>query len=140
AENGVSMTRSLSIDSTTGSIDLGAQAQGLTRAVASNPDAIAYFVLDPTAARPQVEEAQSKDIPVFAAFGKPEFDVNAFIALYDEDQGYISAKYLAENLPDGAKVAMLGGPPTPNTLAEEAGALRALEEAGVEIVGDIEQQ
>lgn len=140
AENDLKMVRSLAIDTTTGNIDLGAQAQGLTRAIATNPAAIAYFMLDASAARPQVEEAMGKDIPVFAAFGKPDFEVNGYIALYDEDQGYVSAKYLAENLEKGDKVAILGGPATQNVLAEEKGATRALEEAGLEIVGDVEQQ
>lgn len=140
AENDLKMVRSLAIDTTTGNIDLGAQAQGLTRAIATNPAAIAYFMLDASAARPQVEEALGKDIPVFAAFGKPDFEVNGFIALYDEDQGYVSAKYLADHLQGGDKVAILGGPATQNVLAEEKGATRALEEAGLEIVGDVEQQ
>lgn len=139
-EAGATMTRSLAIDSTTGNIDIAAQSQALTRAVAAKPDAIAYFVLDPTASRPQLEEAQSQGMPVFAAFGKPAFDVNAYIALADEDQGYVSAQYLAEHLPEGAKVAIIGGPSTPNVLAEEAGALKALEEAGMTVVGDVEQQ
>ncbi len=139
-ENGLKMVRSLAIDTTTGNIDLGAQAQGLTRAIATNPAAIAYFMLDASAARPQVEEAMGKDIPVFAAFGRPDFDVNGYIALYDEEQGYVSAKYLAEHLQKGDKVAVLGGPATQNVLAEEKGATRALEEAGLEIVGDVEQQ
>ncbi|MFT4220413.1 MAG: sugar ABC transporter substrate-binding protein [Microbacterium sp.] len=140
AENGIEMTRSLAIDTTTGNIDLGAQAQGLTRAIAAKPDAIAYFLLDASASRPQVEEAMGQGIPVFAAFGKPDFDVNAYIALYDEDQGYVSASYLAENLQKGDKVAILGGPANQNVLNAEAGATKALEEAGMTIVGDVEQQ
>ena len=139
-ENGLTMVRSLAIDTTTGNIDIGAQAQGLTRAIASEPAAIAYFMLDASAARPQVEEAMGKDIPVFAAFGKPDFDVNGYIALYDEDQGYVSASYLAEHLQKGDKVAILGGPATQNVMAAEAGATKALEEAGMQIVGDVEQQ
>ncbi|KRC62799.1 hypothetical protein ASE14_03000 [Agromyces sp. Root81] len=139
-ENGVDVVRSLAVDPTTGNIDLAVQSQALTRAVSANPDAIAYFVLDPTASRPQIEQAKEAGIPVFAAFGKPDFEVNGYISLADEAQGYAAAKYLADNLPEGAKVAVIGGPATPNVLAEEAGAMKALEEAGVEIVGDVEQQ
>lgn len=139
-ENGISMTRSLSVDATSGAIDLGVQAQALTRAVSSGVDAIAYFVLDPASARPQIEEALAANIPVFAALGQPSFDVNGYLVIDDEGNGYASAKYLADNLPAGAKVAIIGGPATPNVLALEQGALRALEEAGLTIVGDIEQQ
>lgn len=141
AENDIKLIRSFSVDTTTGAVDVSLQTQALTRAVESNPSAIGYFVLDPAAARPQIEEAMGKDIPVFAAFGQPAFDVNAYIALYDEDQGYVSAKYLAENLPKGAKVAVIGGGSgAPNLAAQEKGVFRALEEAGVQVVGDIEQQ
>lgn len=140
AENDIAMTRSLAIDNTTGTIDIAAQAQAFTRAISSSPDAIAWFVLDSTALRPQVEEAMAADIPVFAAFGKPEFDVNAYIEMYDEEQGYIAAKYLADNLPKGAKVTIIGGPATTNVLRLEKGAMRAFEEADVEVVGDLEQQ
>lgn len=139
-ENGIEMTRSLAVDATTGSIDLAVQAQGMTRAVSSGVDAIAYFLLDPTAAEPQVKDALAADIPVFALLGEPAFGVNGFITQDDDGQGYAAAKYLAENLPAGAKVTVLGGPATPNTIATEKGALRAFKEAGLTIVGDVEQQ
>lgn len=139
-DNGISMIRSLSVDTTTGAIDLAVQAQGLTRAVSAGVDAIAYFVLDPSAAEPQVTDALAADIPVFAAMGKPTFDVSGYMMMDDEGDGYAAAKYLADNLPAGAKVTILGGPATPNVLATEAGALRAFEEAGLTVVGDVEQQ
>jgi ribose transport system substrate-binding protein len=138
--NNVAVTRSLAIDSSSGQIDLAVQGQALTRAVAAAPDAIAYFVLDPTAFQPQLEQAMGDGIPVFAALGKPAFAVNGYISMDDEGQGYAAAKYLAENLEPGATVAIIGGPATPNVLAEEKGALKAFEDAGVTVVGDIEQQ
>ncbi|MEV7605992.1 sugar ABC transporter substrate-binding protein [Paenarthrobacter sp. NPDC089322] len=139
-KNGIKMTRSLAVDSNTGAIDLSVQSQALTRALASSPDAVAYFVLDPSASRPQISQAMDAGIPVFASFGKPEFDVSAYIPLNDDNNGYVSAKYLAERLPAGAEVAILGGPATPNVKALEQGALSAFQEAGVKIVGDVEQQ
>lgn len=138
--NNVAVTRSLAIDSSSGQIDLSVQGQALTRAVAAAPDAIAYFVLDPTAFQPQLEQAMGEGIPVFAALGKPAFDVNGFIAMDDEGQGYAAAKYLADNLEPGSTVAIIGGPATPNVLAEEKGALKAFDDAGLTVVGDIEQQ
>ena len=117
------------------------QAQGFDRALAAEPDAIAYFLLDPTALAPQVEQATEQGIPVFAAFGQPSgFDVNAYITLDDDQQGYLAAQYLADHLPEGSQVAVITGPPTPNVEAEVAGAMRALEESGLEIVGDVENQ
>ncbi|MDL9978686.1 sugar ABC transporter substrate-binding protein [Microbacterium sp. ASV49] len=140
SKNGVKMTRSLAVDPTTGQLDIGAQSQAITRAIQSNPAAIAYFMLDPTASRPQVEQAMTAKIPVFAAFGKPSFDVNAFIALYDNQQGYTSAKYLASQLQKGDKVAIISGPNVINVNDEVAGATKALQEAGMTIVGNVEQQ
>jgi ribose transport system substrate-binding protein len=139
-ENGIDMTRSLAIDATAGAIDLSVQVQGLTRAVAADVDAIAYFVLDPTSGEPQINDALAADIPVFAVMGQPGFEVNAFQQMDDEGQGYAAAKYLADNLPAGSKVTIISGPPTPNVNALDKGAMRAFEEAGLTIVGDIEQQ
>lgn len=137
---GITVTRSLAIDSSTGAIDLAVQGQALTRAVAAAPDAIAYFVLDPTAFQPQLEQAMDGGIPVFAALGKPAFPVNGYIAMDDEGQGYAAAQYLAQHLDPGSTVAIIGGPATPNVLAEEQGALKAFQDAGLTVVGDIEQQ
>lgn len=138
--NNVTVTRSLAIDPSSGQIDLTVQGQALTRAVAAEPDAIAYFVLDPTAFQPQLEQAMDGGIPVFAALGMPAFTVNGYIAMDDEGQGYAAAKYLADNLEPGATVAIIGGPATPNVLAEEKGALQAFNDAGMTVVGDVEQQ
>lgn len=139
--NGGTMVRSFAINNTTGQLDLGVQSDAVTRAVSSNPAAIAYFVIDPKSLKPQVTKAKAAGIPVFAVFGKPDgFNVNAYINLADEQQGYLAAKYLADNLPKGAKVAIIGGPPTPNVAAELVGANKALTEAGVTIVGNASQQ
>lgn len=140
AKSGAKMTRSFSVNNTTGDIDLSVQAEAVTRATASKPSAIIFYLLDSKALKPQIERARKQGIPVFSAFGKPEFPVNAWITIDDDRQGYLSAKYLADHLPKGAKVAIIGGPPTPNVEAELAGAQRALKEAGATIVGDLDQQ
>src|SRR6478752_4000558 len=128
--NGATMTRSFAINNTTGQLDLGVQADAMVRALAANPAAIAYFVIDPKSLKPQVNRAREAGIPVYAAFGKPDgFDVDAYITLDDEKQGYLSAKYLADKLPKGAKVAVISGPPTANVNAEVEGAMKALSEA-----------
>lgn len=138
---GYTMIRTFALNMTSGQLDLTMQSQGFDRALAASPEAVAYFLLDPTSLKPQAEQAAEAGIPVFAAFGKPVgFDVNGFITLDDDQQGYLAAKYLADNLPAGAKVAVISGPPTPNVEAEVAGAMRALEESDVEIVGDVENQ
>lgn len=139
--NGATMVRSFAINNTTGQLDLGVQAEAMNRALAAKPAAIAYFLADPKALKPQVQRAREAGIPVYAAFGKPDgFDVDGYIGLDDEKQGYLSAKYLADHLPKGAKVALITGPPTPNVNAEMVGAKKALDEAGVTIVGDEDQQ
>jgi len=139
--HGYTMKRTFALNTTSGQLDLTMQSQGFDRALPADPAAIAYFLLDPTALGPQVAQAAEQGIPVFAAFGQPSgFDVNGFISMDDEEQGYISASYLAANLEEGDQVAVITGPPTPNVEAEVAGAIRALEEAGVEIVGDVDDQ
>nr|WP_161632152.1 sugar ABC transporter substrate-binding protein [Nakamurella lactea] len=139
--NGATMIRSFAMNTTTGQLDLGVQAEAVNRGIAAKPSAIAYFVVDPKSMKPQIERARKSGIPVYAAFGKPDgFDVDAYITLNDEQQGYLSAKYLADHLPKGAKVAVISGPPTPNVNAEMVGANKALAEAGVTLVGDENQQ
>ena len=138
---GYTMIRTFALNPTSGQLDLSMQSQGFDRALAASPKAIAYFLLDPTSLRPQVERATEEGIPVFAAFGRPDgFDVTGYISLDDDQQGYLAAKYLADSLPAGSQVAVITGPPTPNVEAEVAGAMRALEEADLEIVGDVESQ
>jgi ribose transport system substrate-binding protein len=137
---GASMVRTFALNNTTGNLDIAVQAEAMTRAQTSKPAAIAYFLMDPNSMKPQIERAQKNGIPVFAAFGKPNINVNAYININDDLQGYTSAKYLADHLPKGAKVAIIGGPPNPNVNVELAGAQRALKEAGVTIVGNLNQQ
>jgi ribose transport system substrate-binding protein len=138
---GGTMIRSFAFNTQSGQIDLGLQAQAFDRAIARKPAAIVYFVLDPKSPRPQAVRAQQAKIPVFAAFGKPDgFSVNAYELLNDFQQGFLSARYLARHLPRGAKVTILGGPPTPNVNTELKGAQAALKAGGMNVVGDVDQQ
>ncbi|MFI6908249.1 sugar ABC transporter substrate-binding protein [Nonomuraea sp. NPDC050394] len=138
---GITLVRTFAVDNSTGSVDLGLQAQGFSRALASRPAAVAYFVVDPRSLKPQVTRAQRAGVPVFAIAGKPEgFTVNAYTGAGDFQQGKLMAAHLAAHLPKGAKVAEITGAPTPNVQEEMRGVRAGLEAAGLTVVGDIEQQ
>lgn len=139
--SGAQFVRSFALNSTSGQIDLGLQAQSFTRAVNQHADALAYFLISPSAPKPQIEAAEKAGIPVFAAFGQPEgFTVNAYINNPDYQQGYATAQYLAQHLPKGAKVTILSGPDTLNVNNEVKGAQAALKDAGADLVGSIDAQ
>jgi ribose transport system substrate-binding protein len=140
-EAGGETVRSLAINQTTQAIDLSVQAQGMQTALAQKSAAVAYFVLDPKAPKPQIERLREAGIPVYAVLGEPVgLEVDAFVKVADAEHGKVSAAYLAENLQKGDEVAVISGVPTPNIEAEVAGAVEALKAAGMKVVGDANKQ
>lgn len=138
---GGSIVRSFDFNSQTNAIDPALQAQAFQRAITQKVSAIVYFVLDPTAPRPQVQAAMKAGIPVFAVGGVPKgFKVSAYTKQNDCALGAVPARYLASRLPKSAKVTTIGGPSTPATLTEMACAEKALKAAGMTYVGDPKQQ
>jgi len=140
AKAGGTLVRSFAVN-TAGQVDLSLQAQGFDRAIAAKPAAIIWLVIDPKSMRPQVAKAKAAGIPVFALIGKPQgFTVNAVENIQNYAQGYLLGKTLAKALKPGDEVSMIESFPTPNTIAEQAGALKAMHEGGLKIDGDPSKQ
>jgi ABC-type sugar transport system substrate-binding protein len=140
AKAGGTLVRSFAVNSA-GQVDLSLQAQGFDRAIAAKPAAIIWLVIDPKSMRPQVKKAKAAGIPVFALIGKPQGStVNAIENLKNNAQGYILGKTLAKALKPGDQVSMIESFPTPNTIEEQAGAVKAMKEGGLKIVGDPSKQ
>jgi ABC-type sugar transport system substrate-binding protein len=140
AAAGGTLVRSFAIN-TAGQVDLSLQAQGFDRAIAAKPAAIIWLVIDPKSMRPQVAKAKKAGIPVFALVGKPQgFTVTAVENIENNAQGFLLGKTLAKALKPGDEVSMIESFPTPNTIAEQAGAIKAMTQGGLKIVGDPSKQ
>jgi len=140
AKAGGTLVRSFAVNSA-GQVDLSLQAQGFDRAIAAKPAAIIWLVIDPKSMQPQVKKATAAGIPVFALIGKPQGSTVAAIEnIKNYDQGFLLGKTLAKALKRGDEVSMIESFPTPNTIAEQAGALKAMKEGGLKIVGDPSKQ
>lgn len=132
---GGTLVRSFAVNSA-GQVDLSLQAQGFDRAIAAKPAAIIWLVIDVKSMQPELKKAKAAGIPVFALIGKPVGTVNAVENLQNYAQGYLLGQTLAKALKPGDEVSMIESFPTPNTIAEQAGALKAMTKAGLKIVGD----
>jgi ribose transport system substrate-binding protein len=140
AKAGGKLVRSFAVNSA-GQVDLSLQAQGFDRAIAAKPAAIIWLVIDPKSMQPEVKKAKAAGIPVFALIGKPQgFTVNAVENLQNYAEGYVLGQTLSKALKAGDEVSMIESFPTPNTVAEQAGALKAMHQAGLKIVGDPSKQ
>jgi ribose transport system substrate-binding protein len=137
---GGKLIRSYAVNSS-GQVDLALQAQGFDRAIAAKPAAIIWLVIDPKSMQPQVKKATAAGIPVFALIGKPQgATVNAIENIKNYEQGLLLGKTLAKALKPGDEVSMIQSFPTPNTIAEQAGALKEMKKGGLKIVGDPSKQ
>ena len=102
---------------------------------AARVDAIAFYALDPTGPAEAVAEARAAGLPVFT-FVRPFFPVNAAVLYPNFNHGVCMAEWLSERLPAGARVAIIGGPDTPDDAEEVAGLLYAFVRRGVNVVND----
>jgi ABC-type sugar transport system substrate-binding protein len=107
----------------------------IDRGVAAGVDGIAFYALDPSGPREAVARAREAGIPVFS-FVRPHFPVDASVVFPNFNHGLLMAEWLAERLPEGAKVAIIGGPDTPDDSEEVAGMLFAFPRHGVQVVND----
>jgi ribose transport system substrate-binding protein len=140
AAAGGTLVRSFAVNSA-GQVDLSLQAQGFDRAIAAKPAAIIWLVIDPKSMQPQVKKATAAGIPVFALIGTPQGStVNAIENIQNYNQGLVLGKTLAKALKPGDEVSMIESFPTPNTIAEQAGAMKTMKAGGLKIVGDPSKQ
>jgi ABC-type sugar transport system substrate-binding protein len=103
--------------------------------VAARVDAIAFYALDPAGPAEPVAEARAAGIPVFS-FVRPFFPVNAAVLFPNFNHGVCMAEWLGDRLPQGARVAIIGGPDTPDDAEEVAGLTYAFARRGVVVVND----
>jgi ABC-type sugar transport system substrate-binding protein len=114
------------------------QADAAVReAVTAGVDAIVIWLIDPDVPGPAVEVARAGGIPVIT-LERPRFAVDASIVYPNFNHGVYMSEYLASLLPDGARVAVVGGPDVVDDNELMAGLLYGLEISGITRVNDPE--
>jgi ABC-type sugar transport system substrate-binding protein len=103
--------------------------------VAAHVDAIAFYALDPAGPAEPVAEARAAGIPVFT-FVRPFFPVNVAVLYPNFNHGVCMAEWLSDRMPRGGRVAVIGGPDTPDDAEEVAGLSYAFGRHGVTVVND----
>lgn len=98
-------------------------------------DAIAYYALDPANPREAVAAARDRGVPVFS-FVRPLFPVNGAVLYPNFNHGVLMGEWLAERLPEGARVGIIGGPDTPDDAEEVLGLAHAFTRLGVAVAND----
>jgi ABC-type sugar transport system substrate-binding protein len=114
---------------------IGRTGAAIRAGVAAHVDAIAFYALDPNGPAEPVAEARAAGIPVFS-FVRPFFPVNAAVLFPNFNHGVCMAEWLSDRLPQGAQVAIIGGPDTPDDAEEVAGLTYAFARQGVVVVND----
>ncbi len=110
-------------------------ADAIHAGIDAGVDGIAYYALDPTEPAAAVAAARAAGIPVFT-FVRPYFPVNSALLYPNFNHGVCMAEWLSERLAAGARVAIIGGPDTPDDAEEVAGLLYAFRRRGVEVAND----
>ena len=124
-----------------GAIDTSLLAQNMERAIAAKPAAIAYFELETTLLKPQVEQAAAAGIPTFAIQGEPSgFQANGWIDFDNMGNGIALAKELAKAMPAGGKFTVIASTNTGAPQLVVTSAISTLQAMGFVYVGDFNQQ
>lgn len=110
-------------------------ADAIRQGAAAGVDAIAYYALDPARPADAVGEARDRGVPVFS-FIRPRFPVNGAVLYPNFNHGVLMGEWLAERLPEGARVGIIGGPDTPDDAEEVLGLTYIFGRLGVEVAND----
>lgn len=107
--------------------DLVEQNTLLERAIATNPDGIAFDAIDVNASMPIIKEAQARGIPVVLFVSTaPEGSQITYISNDFYDQGRILGEELLKRIDSKGKVAIIHGVPTNSAHADRYEALNDL--------------
>ncbi|HKY46611.1 MAG TPA: substrate-binding domain-containing protein, partial [Acidimicrobiia bacterium] len=108
-----------------------AVAKGLEAGVSG----VALWCLDPAPLERPVDMASAAGVPVFTLERTP-FDVEAALVFPNFHHGMYMVEYLAGVLPEGARVAVIGGPEISDDDELVAGFIYQFERAGLELLND----
>lgn len=117
--------------------DVQAQINQIEDLIAQKVSGIALAPTDPNALAPVVEAAKAQGIPVVFVDTRGTNEGVSFIGTNNKVGAGLAAKYLCDNLPSGAEVAILQGLISQSTGQERyQGAKEGLEGCGLKIVAE----
>ena len=100
-------------------------------------DAIVVWVIDPVVPADAVAYARAQGVKV-VSFERPRYPVEASVVYPNFNQGVYMMEYLAELLPPGGRVAVVGGPDVIDDIELLAGIRHGLNATGLVTVNDPE--
>ena len=100
-------------------------------------DAIVVWVIDPVVPADAVAYARAQGVRV-VSFERPRYPVEASVVYPNFNQGVYMMEYLAELLPPGGRVAVVGGPDVIDDIELLAGIRHGLNATGLVTVNDPE--
>jgi ABC-type sugar transport system substrate-binding protein len=101
-------------------------------------DAIVVWVIDPAVPADAVAYARAKGVKV-VSFERPRYPVEASVVYPNFNQGVYMMEHLADLLPPGARVAVVGGPDVIDDIELHAGIRHGLDSTGLVRVNDPEE-
>jgi len=107
----------------------------INAAIAARVDAVMFYVVDPEAARAEVQEARRAGIAVFS-IARPKYPVNASLSYPGFNQGVCMMDYLTALLPPGSGVGIIGGPRALTDAEEVAGLMFSVSRSHCCLVND----
>ncbi|MEQ8719549.1 MAG: substrate-binding domain-containing protein [Acidimicrobiales bacterium] len=113
---------------------VGRTGEAVRAGVEAGVDGICFYALDPSGPAEDVAFARSAGIPVFS-FVRPLFPVNVAVLFPNFNHGVLMAEWLLDRL-EAPRVAIIGGPDTPDDSEEVAGLLYTFGRNGAEVVND----
>jgi ribose transport system substrate-binding protein len=126
---------SIEVKTTDAALDVNKQLSDLDAFIQQRVDAIVVWPLDSQAVQPALERAKAANIPVVAVYtlaGGPYF---TNLLIEGDSVGRSGARYLADQLGRGAKVAAVFGPPQVDQFREVAEGFQAgAKDQGLELV------
>ncbi len=137
-EAGTAMGVKVTVQAPPQETDVAAQVQQVEDAIAKGVKGIAIAPTDPAALKPVLEGAIAKGVKVVFIDTKGLVDGVTFIGTNNEVGAALGAKYVCDNVPKGAKVAILQGIITQSTgKARADGAKKGLTDCGLNIVAEL---
>jgi ABC-type sugar transport system substrate-binding protein len=104
-------------------------SRAIDQAVDAHPDAIGFYVVDPTTGAEATARALEADIPVIT-IARPTFPVTASLNYPGFNQGVFMMQHLLDRLEPGARVGIIGGPNALTDAEAVAGLVFAAKRSG----------